>query len=221
MKLATRAKEQYGPDDPRHAASLSALCMLHRLRWERTRSREALDEAVGYGRAAVEVSPPGDPLLVRHMSSLATALQEVFDAGGEMAVIEEAIMLYRGCLDLIEHDDDEYAGQQSNLANSLLRRAQREPDPLVQDEAIRYARAALRATPPDSPGYPIRLVNLGGTLAALANSAQGVDQARSMLDEAQSLWERALRRFPPGHPARGRLQDSLMTIQMVRLTLGD
>jgi tetratricopeptide (TPR) repeat protein len=215
VTAAEQARDRWPADDPHHASALSALCMLHRLRWERERDERQLERSLAYGRQAVDASPPGDPELGRHMSSLATSLQEAFDHRGRVADIDEAIGLYRACLDILATDHPEYAGTESNLANALLRRTRRHPDPAALDEAVRYARAALDHTPAHDPVYPVRLVNLGGALAGLAQSGQ-----IRHLPEAQELYEQALRAFPASHPARASVRDAVTQLRSLRRMFG-
>jgi len=215
VTAAERARDRHPESDPHHASALSALCMLHRLRWERERDPGQLDLSLAYGRQAVDASPPGDPELGRHMSSLATSLQEAFDHRGRTADIDEAIALYRGCLDVLATSHPEYAGTESNLANALLRRARRHPDPTALHEAVRYARSALDHTPRHDPMHPVRLVNLGGALAGLAQSGQV-----RHLAEAQQMYEQALRELPSSHPARAAVRDSVRQLRALRRMLG-
>ncbi|MER5883293.1 hypothetical protein ABT160_05655 [Streptomyces sp. NPDC001941] len=215
VHAAEEARDQYPADDPHHASSLSALCMLYRLRWEREHDARLLEQSVAYGRQAVVASPPSDPALGRHMSSLATSLQESFERTGRVKDIDEAIALYRGCLDLLEEGHHERAGQESNLANSLLRRAQRFPDADVLEEALTHARAALRHTPSRDPMHPVRLVNLGGALVGLVQNGQVQHVA-----EAQERYEQALREFPSAHPAYRSVQAAVERIRTLRGNLG-
>lgn len=214
-QAAETAAGLYPAEDLRHASALSALCVLHRLRWEHERDTRLLERSLEYGRRSVEDSPPGDENLPRHMSALATSLQESFDQGGRQQDIDEAIVLYRACLDLLPGDHAERAGIESNLANSLLRRARKYPDPAVLDEAVRHARAALAATPPDDPMHAARLVNLGGVLFSLAQSGQ-----LNHLIEAHEMYERGLRGLPRGHPARGQVEGAVRRLRQLRQRFG-
>ena len=215
LQAAELAVEVYPVDDVRHAAALSSLCMLHRLSWERDRSAPDLIKAVDYGRQAVDKSPPGDLELPRHMSSLATALQEVYDSTEDEESIDEAIALYRGCLDLMPKGStgqgEQRVGQESNLANSLLRKGRANGDEGVLNEAAQHARAALRDTPDDHPMHPIRLVNLGGVLLGLVQNGH-----HEHMGAAEDMYARGLRELPVGHPARAGVEQSLGVIQGLR-----
>lgn len=215
LLLAERAAEEavrrYAADDARHASALSALCMLNRLRWERERDAALLERAVAYGRRAVEASPPGDPELPRHMSSLATSLQEAFDHQGRTQDIDEAITLYRSCLDLLLSTDPERPGIQSNLANSLLRRG----DSAGLDEALELAQDALADTPPDDPMHAVRLINLGGLVFTLAQRGRV-----TYLVIAHEMYEQGLRELPPGHPARGQVAATVRQLRRLRQRFG-
>ncbi|WP_158920507.1 hypothetical protein [Streptomyces sp. NBRC 109706] len=210
-----RARDHYGPDDPRHAASLSGLCMIYRQLWERSRSRQALDSSVAFGRQAVEVSPPGDELMARHMSSLATSLQELFETTRDVEAIDESIALSRGALDLTPPGDPEHAGLESNLANALLRRTAQHPDPALQREAVEHARAALRDTPVGDPLLASRHINLGGALLGLGGAG-----SVSQLLEALTMYEQGLRGLPPNHPARPGIERTIAHLRQARRTFG-
>ncbi|MDW4903788.1 hypothetical protein RB628_00115 [Streptomyces sp. ADMS] len=209
----------YPTDDVRHAATLSALCMLHRLSWERDRSAADLIKAVDYGRQAVDKSLPGDPVLPRHMSSLATALQEVYDSTRDQESIDEAIALYRGCLDImpvgVDAQGEERVAQESNLADSLLRKGRTLNDGAILNEAARHARAALRDTPDDHPMHPLRLVNLGGALLGLVQTGR-----REHMAAAEDMYTRGLRELPERHPARPGVEQTLAVIRGLRGQFG-
>ncbi|MDT0268980.1 hypothetical protein RM844_22090 [Streptomyces sp. DSM 44915] len=215
LRAMLNAKDQYGEADQRHAASLSGLCMLYRQKWERDSDRGALNRSASYGRAAVELSPPGDSLLPRHMSALATTLQELYEVTRDPKDIDEAIALYRGCLDLVPPADPEHAGQQSNLANSLLRRAKYHPDPELLREAVELARAALRGTAAIDPMRAARLVNLGAALMSRVQAG-----SVSELVEAETVYAQAVRALPPTHPAHRQVQGTLQVVRDLRRTLG-
>ncbi|WP_105972910.1 tetratricopeptide repeat protein [Streptomyces geranii] len=219
MQAAELAVEVYPVDDLRHAAALSSLCMLHRLSWERDRGAPDLIKAVDYGRRAVDKSPPGDPELPRHMSSLATALQEVYDSTEDEESIDEAIALYRGCLDLLPKGTstlgEQRVGQESNLANSLLRKGRKSRDAATLDEAAEHARAALRDTPEDHPMHAIRLVNLGGVLLGLVQTGRP-----EHLGAAEDMYARGLRELPAGHPSRAGVEQTLAMIKGLRAQFG-
>ncbi len=207
-------------NDIRHAAALSSLCMLHRLSWERDREAPDLVKAVDYGRRAVDTSRPGDPELPRHMSSLATALQEVYDSTQDEESIDEAIALYRGCLDIMPTGGspervEQRLSQESNLANSLLRKGRASRDDDTLNEAAEHARAALHDTPDDHPMHAARLINLGGALLGLAQSGHP-----EHLSGSEDMYASGLRELPAGHPARAGVEQTLTMIRGLRRQLG-
>ncbi|MEU8823085.1 CHAT domain-containing protein [Streptomyces sp. NPDC048636] len=196
----------------RHALALSTLGVLLRLTYARERSPAALAEAVESGRAAVAASSREDPEYPRHLSGLASSLQEVFERSGGLAELDEAIGLYRTCLSVVPASHPEHAGLQTDFGTCLLRRARRDPDPALLDEAVSAGRSAVRGTPPDHPRHPVALSNLG---AALLQYAIATVQLPA-LDEAVDAYERALEAFPAGHPARKGVQEALDTCAQVR-----
>ncbi|MDX2545209.1 hypothetical protein ACOT81_26530 [Streptomyces sp. WI04-05B] len=219
LQAAELAVQVYPVDDLRHAAALSALCMLHRLSWERERSAADLVKAVDYGRRAVDRSPPGDTELPRHMSSLATALQEVYDSTHDEEAIDEAIALYQGCLDLMPirsaGQGEARVAQESNLANSLLRKGRSSRDLDILNEAARHARAALRDTPDDHPMHPMRLINLGGVLLGLVQSGHP-----EHIGAAEDMYTRGLGELPAHHPVRPGIEKTLAMIKGLRSQFG-
>ncbi|WP_055533686.1 hypothetical protein [Streptomyces graminilatus] len=216
---AQLAVEVYPVNDIRHVSGLSSLCMLHRLSWERDRSAPDLIKSVDYGRQAVDKSPPGDPALARHMSSLATALQEVYDTTKGEESIDEAIALYRGCLDIMPvraaGQNDDRLSQVSNLGNSLLRKGRVNNDAAILEEAAEHARAALRDTPEDHRMHSTRLVNLGGALLGLVQLGH-----REHLDAAEDMYARGLRGLPADHPSRPGVEQTLAIIKGLRKQFG-
>jgi tetratricopeptide (TPR) repeat protein len=215
IQASELAVEVYPVTDVRHAAALSSLCVLHRLSWERDHGTADLIKAIDYGRQAVDKSPPSDPELPRHMSSLATALQEAYDRTEDEESIDEAIALYRGCLHLMPTGGsagqaEQRAGQESNLADSLLRKG-RKSGGAILDEAAEHARAALRDTPEDHPMHAVRLVNLGDVLLGLVQHGHPEHN-----DEAEDMYARGLRELPADHPARGSVEQTLATIKDLR-----
>ncbi|MGW3646995.1 hypothetical protein [Streptomyces sp. NPDC000878] len=220
IQAAELALEVYPVTDVRHAAALSSLCMLHRLSWERDHGTADLIKAIDYGRQAVDKSPPGDPELPRHMSSLATALQEAYDRTEDEESIDEAIALYRGCLDLLPTgggtgQGEERVGQESNLANSLLRKGRKSGDSAILNEAAEHARAALRDTPDGHPMHAVRLVNLGGVLLGLVQNGHP-----EHIGEAEDMYTQGLRELPAGHPASAGVRQTLAMILGLRIQFG-
>ncbi|WP_329273361.1 hypothetical protein [Streptomyces sp. NBC_01451] len=219
LQAAELALEVYPVTDIRHAAALSSLCMLHRLCWERERGSADLIKSVDYGRQAVDKSLPGDPVLPRHMSSLATALQEVYDSTKDEESIDEAIALYRGCLDIMPVRatglNEERVAQESNLANSLLRKGRTNNDGAILNEAAKHARAALRDTPDDHPMHAMRLINLGGALLGLVQTGH-----HEHMSTAEDMYTRGLRELPAGHPVRAGVEQTLAIIKGLRSQFG-
>lgn len=219
LQAAELAVQVYPVDDVRHAGALSSLCMLHRLSWERDHSTPDLVKAIDYGRQAVDKSPPGDTELSRHMSSLATALQEAYDSTEDEEAIDEAIALYRGCLDIMPRGTGELgeqrAGQESNLANSLLRKGRKSRDTDTLNEAAGHARAALRDTPENHPMHAVRLINLGGVLFGLVQTGRP-----EHIGAAEDMYARGLRELPAGHPARSGIEQTLGVIRSLRRQFG-
>ncbi|MEW2117283.1 hypothetical protein AB0945_19245 [Streptomyces sp. NPDC005474] len=220
IQAAELAVQVYPVNDIRHAAALSSLCMLHRLSWERDREAPDLVKAVDYGRRAVDTSRPGDPELPRHMSSLATALQEVYDSTQDEESIDEAIALYRGCLDIMPTGGspervEQRLSQKSNLANSLLRKGRVSRDDDILNEAAEHAFVALSETPADHPMHAARLINLGGALLGLAQNGHP-----EHLSGSEDMYACGLRELPAGHPARAGVEQTLTMIRGLRRQRG-
>jgi len=156
------------------------------------------------------------------MSSLATTLQELYEAHRDPARLDEAAAMYRDCLDLMPQDDPDYPGQQSNLANTLIRKCEVQADPDIAREAVEFAEAALRGTPTQDADILARLVNLGGAWmnAARVSATLLRPDAAQAASKATDAYQRALSRTPAGHPLRPLIEQMLVHVRVFRRAYG-
>jgi hypothetical protein len=71
-------------------------------------------------------------------------LIDLFQEQGDVAAIDEAVVLNRTIVDELDPDDGEYVGMLSNLANSLMLAAKAHSDLDLVNESVVAGRAALR-----------------------------------------------------------------------------
>ncbi|TQM10794.1 CHAT domain-containing protein [Pseudonocardia kunmingensis] len=152
---------------PGHRVSLVAranLATALTTRYERTRDARALAEAIAISRQVVAATPPGHPALPLRLSNLGRALTEEFRRTDDPRVLDEVIDTERRAVDCAGPADPNKAMMLSNLAASLNQRRTLTGDPFG-GEAVRIARAAVAATPPDHPALCHRMINLAVALS--------------------------------------------------------
>ncbi|GAB3141481.1 CHAT domain-containing protein [Amycolatopsis stemonae] len=145
--------------------------------FERTGELEPLDELIDTYRAAAAAVPRSDPA---HHSYLADA----------RAAARTRTRVFG--LPPSQTEDEKPAGPDAaslaaDRCGRLLDRYTHGGDRADLDEGIRYGRSALAATSPRHPERPVRLSNLGGSLAelfALTGRSEVIDEAVSLLREA-------------------------------------
>jgi tetratricopeptide (TPR) repeat protein len=133
-------------------------------RYERARDASALAEAVALSRQVVAATPPDHPALPIRLSNLGRALHEEFRRTDDPRVLDEVIDVERRAVDSAGPANPDRAMMLSNLAASLNQRRMLTEDPFG-GEAVRIARAAVAATPPDHPARCHRMINLALALS--------------------------------------------------------
>ena len=215
IQASELAVEVYPVTDVRHAAALSSLCVLHRLSWERDHGTADLIKAIDYGRQAVDKSPPSDPELARHMSSLATALQEAYDRTRTRSPSTRpspcTAAVCTSCRRAAAPGRPSSAPARSRTSPTPCSAKDVRAAATGLDEAAEHARAALRDTPEDHPMHAVRLVSLGDVLLGLVQHGHP-----EHIDEAEDMYARGLRELPADHPARGGVEQTLATIKDLR-----
>ncbi|KZV72661.1 hypothetical protein PENSPDRAFT_349146 [Peniophora sp. CONT] len=119
---------------------------------------EELDEAVEYGRWAVEVADDGDEGLSNYLNSLALALLARFEQNGTpdgLEDLQDAIEMLQRAVELSPTD----ATYRCHLADVLRARFQSLDDTEDLTKAIAMSQVALDSTPDDQPNKAIYLSN--------------------------------------------------------------
>ena len=183
---------------------LGLRCALLRLAYQRDKDQTKLAEAIEAGRAAKSLVRPSDPSFSRTLTSLASALQEEYGRTRSPAILTEALALYRDGVHVLPTGHPELAGLYANICNVLMTQGLQEPRLLA--DAVEAGRQAVALSAPDSPAFPTRLAGLGMALVAHHANNQG---PQSELDEAESLFSRALATLPADHALRSQIQGYL------------
>ncbi|MBO3741842.1 hypothetical protein [Actinoplanes flavus] len=195
-------------DDP-HMLSV----ILH-TRHQMTGEPADLAELVDVTRSLVAEPDPGDPNAAGRHTNLAGALYSLFEAGGDPAVLDEAVAAARRAVELGD-GTDQLPALRHNLANMLSYRYERTHTAADRDEALAAAAHAiadpghrdcascsetsgrLRHDRFEESGDPAELDRLVETLAGRLRHADGLtdeDRALTTLNLATALRLRYQRR---------------------------
>ncbi|MFI6522565.1 CHAT domain-containing protein, partial [Spirillospora sp. NPDC050679] len=199
---------------PQHAAFGNMLGLMLLTRYEHTRERDDLDQAVAVLRAAVQETRPGDAALDRRLLNLSNALLRRYDLTGDGADLAEVRALRARLMGLGEEagqSDERRAARISSYALGELRRMEREGTGRVA-EAVEMLRTALDLTAPGSLTRPVRQLNLAVALLTEAGFRRGEAAARAR-EEAAALVRSALAALPPDSVERGRFLSTLARIE--------
>jgi tetratricopeptide (TPR) repeat protein len=195
------------------ALALGTRCVLFRMAYQRDKDPARLDAAIGAGRTALSLTGPNDPGYSRHVSNLATALQEQYGLTRAPELLDEALSTYRLAASALPPGSPELAGLLSNIGNVLLTQGLKQQSQPLLTEAVEVAREAVGATDPDAPAFGTRLASLGMALVAhFANCGRPPGE----LDEAERVLNVALAALPQAHPLRGQVQDYLDSVSALR-----
>ena len=207
IAAARAALAMVSADDPLRATLLGDLAsVLHSL-FLQTRNSALLKEAVLARREALAATPAGHRDRYGRLVNLASVVQALAIRTDDFEASVEASELVEYALEELPHDDPARALCLSSLARiyrRLHQRAAAPPDELL-DEAIRFAREAVAATPTDQPDHTDRLALLGDLL--LLRSHEG--QEPTALAEALRLARQAVSAVPPGDPDYARRRNLL------------
>jgi hypothetical protein len=195
---------------PRHellAGAESTLSVALRIRGERSSHVADLDAAVAAGRRAAGAGRSRDPRRHEHIMALSLALLARFQRTGDLADADAAIEAARGAA-AIARDPAVHGAILTNLSSAFTARFEQTRDLADAAAAIEAGRAAVRATPPDHPRYPLYLSNLGGPLRAryeqvgeLADLDEAIDSVRAARSCAAS-----------GHPMLAAIEANLASL---------
>jgi tetratricopeptide (TPR) repeat protein len=195
------------------ALALGTRCVLLRMAYQRDKDPARLAQAIDAGRTALTLTGPNDPAYSRHVSNLASALQEEYGRSRATDVLDEALATYRRAAGALPAESPELAGMLSNIGNVLLTQGLEQQSQPLLTEAVEVAREAVGATDPDAPSFGTRLASLGMALVAhYANCGRPAGE----LDEAERVLNVALGTLPPDHPLHGQVQDYLSSVSALR-----
>jgi tetratricopeptide (TPR) repeat protein len=159
-----------------------------------------LDKAIGLGREALALQPPGHPDRATSCANLGRSLRVRYEQTGDVALLDEAIELQREALTLHPPGHRYRATSCGNLALSLRAHYEQNGDIALLDEAIELHREALALRPLGHPHRATSCANLGRSLRVRYEQTGDV----ALLDEAIKLEREALVLRPPGHPYRAK-----------------
>jgi hypothetical protein len=137
------------------AGGLASLAMALLRRFERTRQRGDLDEAIELGRGAVAAAGASDPRCAGFRAGLVGALLRRFELTAELSNVDEAVAVSREAVAASVADPANHATDLSRLATVLSRRFELTGRRADLDEATKLRGAALAAMPVDDhPEHP-------------------------------------------------------------------
>ncbi|CAG9981283.1 unnamed protein product [Clonostachys byssicola] len=190
--LATSTK------NPDYADCVFSLARSIFLSSERTSGLSELEEAIQYLRSVEEFLADGDnERLFEYLGDLSNCLNYKYSITCQASLLEEAIQLMRGAVELIGPESDrhpEILCQISVLLGERYCRV-RSMDDLI--ESIGYGERAINASLPSDYRLPAFMTSLGNRIMELY-----LRTGKSIyLDKAIELSRGALKKSPEGHPS--------------------
>jgi DNA-directed RNA polymerase subunit N (RpoN/RPB10) len=157
-----------------------------------------LDEAIGLGREALGLRPPGHPDRSLSCANLGALLHARYSQCGDLGLLDDVIELEREALALWPPGHRQRAFICGNLGHSLYTLYEKYGDLGLLNEVIGLQREVLALRP---PGHPVRAFSCGN-LAASLHMLYHQSRDVTVLDEAIALERETLDLRPPGHPDR-------------------
>ncbi len=140
-------------------------------RFERAGDGADLDDAIDAGRLAVDLTPPGHPVLARYRSNLGNSLFRRFGQAGDDADLNDAIEALRRAVDLTPAGHPDLAQYLSRLGNFLFGRFRQAGDGADLDDAISSWQRASQV-PVGIPRVRLDAARAWGAAAAGAGRVQ-------------------------------------------------
>jgi tetratricopeptide (TPR) repeat protein len=187
---------------PGRVIALSNLSVTLTVSFEQQGSFEAVTEVIALCREAVNLCPIDHPFRYMSVSALAQSLTIRFIYQGFSVCLAEAIELYREILHTMPEAHPRRGQQMINYGDMLLLAFREHGDACILSEVLRQTLTLLTG---GVLCHDIVFNNLAGAL--LASSEQSGDM--SLLSEAATLHQEALKLRPPGHPLRIESLDGL------------
>jgi hypothetical protein len=116
-------------------------------RYERTKSRAALDSSIRAYQRAIATAPPRSAEQVRCMGNVAVCLSQRYGLTKDPADLDAAIAYDREAVDATPLLSSDHQRLMANLAGHLNRRYRLTQDLADLEDAIHFARASARETP--------------------------------------------------------------------------
>ncbi|WP_030343198.1 CHAT domain-containing protein [Streptomyces sp. NRRL S-1022] len=190
---AVRRARAAGVVDPR---MLSRLAVALRVAYTLSSALDRIDEAVRYGRQAVEQTPRDDPNWPLRAGNHATSLSMRHRLTERTRDIAEAVEWYTRAAELpLEPGHPDPGMPHSNLCEALRARYLPTTDIAGLTRAVEAGRRAVGLTPPEHVNYGLYT----GNLAAALNTLTALTGDPGNADEALRMARASVAATPPGH----------------------
>jgi len=183
-----------------------------RVRYDKSRDRNDIDNAISLYRQFLDLLPPSHPKCDVALKWLGYALYTRFEKCGASGDVQEAIALQRQALELRPSSHPQHSETLRDLIRSLTSRFGRYGKLDDLDEAIRLCREALEL---HCPGHPERSRSLNNLMSAVLTRFEQYGKDKD-LEEAIVLQREALELRPPGHPDRSMSLNNLSNAVLTR-----
>ncbi|MFE1292760.1 CHAT domain-containing protein [Streptomyces sp. NPDC058751] len=182
-----------GAVDPR---ILSRLAVALRVAYNLSPTLDRIDEAVRYGRQAVEQTPRDDPNWILRANNHASSLIMRHRLSGRTKDIAEAVKWYSRAAELpLEPGHPDPGMPYGNLCEVLRTRYLPTTDIAGLTLAVEAGRRAVELTPPEHANYGLYTGNLANTLNTLTELTDDPGNA----DEALRMARASVAATAPGH----------------------
>jgi tetratricopeptide (TPR) repeat protein len=179
------------------AEKLDAIGAMQSHKFKETGHPLALAGAIQLFRDTVDLTPLGDPNMLRRQGNLGRLLSLRFRYMGNLCDISEAILLQQKSVNLTQ-DDAEKHSRLNNLAVSFRYRYQCTGNLSDIFEAISLQRQAVDLTPEGHVDFPGLLHNLGILLMTQFDVTKDLKD----VSETISIQKKAIELIPQDHPNR-------------------
>ncbi|KAJ7474997.1 CHAT domain-containing protein [Mycena latifolia] len=149
-------------------------------------------------KAAVRMTPEGDPAKPSRLNNLASSLSRRFERLGDLTDLNESVSTFKVAVSLTPEGHPEMPSRLNNLGNSLLTRFERFGDLNDLNESVSSHEAAVSLTPKGHPDMPTCLNNLGNSLLTRFKRLGNLTD----LNECVSKFEAAVSLTPEGNPGK-------------------
>jgi tetratricopeptide (TPR) repeat protein len=207
VAAARAAVAAISEDDPSRPVLLDDLGSALTALAAHTRDSSMLAEAVRVRREALAATPDGHASRVARLVNLAGSARALAGRAADPQAVMEAARLVAQALEALPADHPDRVICLSSLAGAYRDLVWYFPSPQAGylDDAIRYARETVAATPADHAGYADRLA----AISLLLLRKSDVTKDPGLLAEALDLGRQAVSATAPDSPQYGRYLDQL------------